>query len=218
MRITIDNSITSKTPSFDIIAFEMNVIVKKSDNVLELIELKENKIKEEYSMEEVLNIPLIKEARDAYKKYGKDPSRYRLAVESLYRRLVKGNKLYNINNVVDIGNVLSLDTKRSVCVVDYDKVIGDVKIRLGNKDDLYEGIGRGMLDISSIPVYEDDVSPFGSTTSDSPRTMITNDTKKILLFIICFSDTFKEENEKLAISYFKEYAFATNIKKLEVWR
>ena len=64
-------------------------------------------IKEEYSLEEVLNIPLIKEARDSYKKLGKDPSRYRLAVESLYRRLVKGYGLYRINNVVDAGNILS---------------------------------------------------------------------------------------------------------------
>ena len=45
---------------------------------------------EEYSLADVLNIPLIKESRDGYKAFGKDPSRYRLVCESLLRRLVKG--------------------------------------------------------------------------------------------------------------------------------
>lgn len=218
MRITITNSILEKTPSFNIIAMSMNVKVKSSEEVKSLIDEETKKINEEYSMEDVLNIPLIKEARDAYKKYGKDPSRYRLAVESLYRRIVKGNELYLINNLVDLGNILSLKTVRSVAVLDYDKIVGDVKIRLGTKDDVYVGIGRGQLDISSIPLYADDLGPFGSTTSDTPRTMITDETKKILLFIVCFSNTNIEENKNLALELFKKYASASEINIIPVGR
>lgn len=217
MKIRISESILNKLPNFDIIALSMDVSYQENDDmVLSLINQYEQKIKEEYSLEDVLNIPLIKEARDSYKKLGKDPSRYRLACESLLRRLVKGNNLYIINNLVDVGNILSIDCNRSVAVLDYDKIEGDILIRLGKASDIYEGIGRGIINVENIPLYEDNVSPFGSTTSDTLRTSITKDTKKILLFIVCFGDSNKERDLNKAIELYQKYCNALNIQKIEV--
>ena len=218
MKIFIDKSITEILPSFNVLAFSMDIEIKDSSVIEELIKKTEKRIFEEYTLEDVISIPLIKEARDAYKALGKDPSRYRLACESLLRRIVKGNSLYRINNVVDAGNILSIDTKRSVCVVDSDKVIGNVNIRLGKEEDIYEGIGRGIIKVNNIPLYDDNVGPFGSPTSDTPRTMITDNTKKILLMIICFSSSEVEENINRAVEIFTEYAIATSIEKIEVIR
>lgn len=216
MLITITNEVLSKLPNFNIIAYTMDVEVRSSEIIEEEIKTYEKRIKEEYSLEEVLNIPLIKEARDAYKKLGKDPSRYRLAVESLYRRLVKGNSLYRINNVVDCGNILSIALFRSTAILDLEAIKGNVKIRIGREDDCYYGIGRGLLNISNIPVYVDDIGPFGSTTSDTERTMIKENSKSILVMIICFSDTYIEENKILTLELFKKYAFAKNIQEVKV--
>lgn len=216
MKITIDQEIYSKLPHFHVLAFTMDVTHKDSKEIASVVHQYEKTIHEEYSLEELLNIPLIKEARDAYKKLGKDPSRYRLAVESLYRRVIKGNELYQINNVVDAGNVLSLETKRSVAVLDCHKIKGDVFIRLGREEDDYEGIGRGKLNVSHIPLYEDDLGPFGSTTSDTKRTMITERTTKILLMIICFSKTNLEQNKQFAISLYKTYCNAKNINMIDI--
>lgn len=216
MKVLINKSLQEVLPEFDIIALKMDVVIENSDKISKLIKKYEIKIFEEYSLEDVLNIPLIKEARDSYKKLGKDPSRYRLACESLLRRLVKGNGLYLINNVVDAGNVLSLETNRSVAVLDYDKIVGDVNIRIGNSSDEYYGIGRGRVNVEDIPVYCDDVGPFGSTTTDTDRTKITKDTKTILLFIICFGPDKKEEHTDFAVSLFKEYASAKNIERISV--
>ena len=219
MNIKISESILDKIPNFDIIALSMDVTYEEtSESLLSEIKNYEQKIKEEYSLEDVLNIPLIKEARDGYKKLGKDPSRYRLACESLLRRLVKGNGLYIINNLVDVGNILSIDCKRSVAVLDYDKIQGDVVIRLGTSLDIYEGIGRGIINIENIPLYEDNIGPFGSTTSDTLRTSITKDTKKILLFVVCFGDSNKERDEAKAIELYQKYCNALNINKIEVFR
>ena len=218
MRITISKSILDNLPNFDIVALKMDVSSFETTNdIKELINKYQDSIKEEYSsLEEVLNIPLIKNARDGYKKLGKDPSRYRLACESLLRRIVKGNDLYIINNLVDIGNVLSIDFKRSTAVLDYDKIQGDITIRKGLSTDVYEGIGRGIINVENIPVYEDDISPFGSTTSDTMRTSVTLDTKKMLLFIVCFdSDNHDYEIDK-AIEYYKKYADAKNIELINV--
>lgn len=218
MKVTISEEILNKLPLFNIVAYSMNVVVRNSDIIEEEIKKYESLIKEEYSLEEVLNIPLIKEARDSYKILGKDPSRYRLAVESLYRRLVKGYGLYRINNVVDAGNILSIKLARSTAILDYDKIQGDVNVRLGTADDIYYGIGRGLINVSNIPVYVDDVSPFGSTTSDTERTMITNNTKKILVFVICFSDKEIDLARKETVSIFEKYANATNIEEIKVYK
>lgn len=218
MNIKIDKSILNALPEFNIIAYSMDVKYESSDCVEALISSYESKIMEEYSLEDVLDIPLIKEARDSYKKLGKDPSRYRLACESLLRRLVKGNKLYRINNLVDIGNILSIKTKRSVAVLDYDKIVGDVVIRKGKSTDVYEGIGRGIINIENIPLYEDNIGPFGSTTSDTPRTMVTENTKKILVFVVCFGTDDIEANAVDAVELFKTYASANNITKINVDR
>ena len=223
VKITINESILSIIPNFDIIALEMEIphrneeaLKDANSKVSELITQIEKEIFEGYSLPDVLNIPLIKEARDGYKALGKDPSRYRLACESLLRRIVKGNKLYRINDLVDIGNILSIKTNRSVAVLDSDKIVGDIIIRLGSDDDEYYGIGRGKIDVSNIPIYEDEIGPFGSTTSDTDRTAITDETRKVLLFIICFSDTYKEEHFNLAVKMYEKYTGAKNIRKIEV--
>lgn len=217
MKITIGKSILEKLPDFNIIALTMDCDCIEDDKEVEqLIKRTETKIKEEYSLEDVLNIPLIKEARDGYKALKKDPSRYRLAVESLYRRIVKGNNLYRINSLVDLGNILSIETQRSVAALDLDKIKGDVYIRLGKSTDIYEGIGRGLINVENIPLYEDEIGPFGSTTSDTLRTSITLQTKRLLIFVVCFSNNNVDENEKMAISLFEKYANAKNIKKIIV--
>ena len=216
MIIEIEREILNKLPSFNVLAYSMDVELKDSSIIEDEIKKYESMIKEEYSLEEVLNIPLIKEARDSYKALGKDPSRYRLAVESLYRRLVKGYGLYRINNLVDAGNILSIKLARSTAILDYEKIVGDVHIRLGKESDLYFGIGRGQINVSNIPVYVDEVGPFGSTTSDTERTMITATTNKILVFVICFSESEIDKDKKETIDIFKKYANAKNISELEV--
>lgn len=187
MKITISNRIKDITPNFNLGVMIADVQIYKNADLDQLINQLEREINESIDITDVVNLPIIKDGRDSYKKYGKDPSRYRLAAESLLRRLSKGNKLYRINNVVDTGNVLSIHLRKSIAVLDYNKIQGDVLIRLGKESDEYYGIGRGKINIENIPLYEDDLGPFGSGTSDTERTMITNQTTKILLFIVSFS-------------------------------
>lgn len=216
MIVYIEREILDKLPLFNVVAYTMDIDLLDSTIIEEEIKKYESMIKEEYSLEEVLNIPLIKEARDSYKKLGKDPSRYRLAVESLYRRLVKGYGLYRINNVVDAGNILSIKLARSTAILDYQKIVGDISIRLGKETDEYYGIGRGLINVSNIPVYTDNVGPFGSTTSDTERTMISQTTKKILVFVICFSENEIDKANDETINTFKKYANARNIEAVKV--
>lgn len=216
MIITITRELSNKLPNFNIYAYSMDVKVEDSKIIESKIKQLEHDIPNNYTLEEVLLIPSIKNARDGYKKLGKDPSRYRLACESLFRRLVKNKGLYFVNNVVDAGNVLSIELAKSTAVLDYDKLKGNIQIRIGTENDIYYGINRGLINVTNIPLYVDDESPFGSPTSDTMRTSVTEDTKKILLMVICFDDLDSDNIEKISLDIFKQYAYAKNIERIEV--
>jgi DNA/RNA-binding domain of Phe-tRNA-synthetase-like protein len=210
--VKIDSSISSITPEFHMAIMTCDVLVKESKDLDVRIQDIEKEISSTIDIKDVVNLDVIIDGRNAYKAYGKDPSRYRLAVESLYRRLSKGQSLYRINNIVDIGNLLSILTRKSVAVLDRDQIQGDIVVRLGSSDDQYFGIGRGKINVTNIPLYEDTIGPFGSVTSDTERTMIRPTTKRILVFIISFSGKeVLEEDLQKAIDLYQTYGFATNI-------
>ena len=210
--ITISEEL--KNLPFYVIGYTMDVENNKTEKVKKYFDEVINEVKNKYQISDVVNIPKLKVSRDGYKKLGIDPSRYRLACESLVRRIVKGFDVYRINDIVDLGNILSIQTQRSVCVVDLEKVIGDITISKGHKEDIYEGINRGLINITNMPAYKDDISYFGTPTSDTMRTAVSDTTKSILVMIICFDSSEMEQDELLLINLYKEFANATNIKKL----
>ncbi|WP_278475313.1 B3/B4 domain-containing protein [Turicibacter sanguinis] len=210
--IKIDQQLKEKVPGYCLAVLSFEMTVKPTDDALknEMLEM-EKDVMNRLTLETLLKEPRIVAARSGYKALGKDPSRYRLSTEALLRRLIKGSGLYFVNNAVDIGNVLSVKTQRSVAVLDLDKIQGDVLIRIG-QDEAYEGIGRGQINIENIPVYCDEIGPFGTPTSDTPRTRITEETKKILLFITSFNGTDGlEEDAKLAQDLFTKYGEMMNL-------
>lgn len=214
MKINISDEIKKVLPSFDVIAYTMDVENNKSDEVTKYIDEVVKSVCNIYTLEEIIKEPKILESRNGYKKLGKDPSHTRVACENLWRRLIKGQTLYRLGDIIDLGNILSILTKRSVCVVDKDKLIGDVTIRQGTKEDIYMTINRGPLNVDKIPVYTDDESPFGCPSSDTLRTAVDENTKSIFIMIICFEDTDKEKDNQLLLDIYTKYANAKNIERI----
>ena len=183
MKVSISDEVKRILPSFDVIAYTMDVDNNKTEKVKNYFDEVIKDLMNSYQISDVVNIPKLKVSRDGYKKLGIDPSRYRLACESLVRRIVKGFDVYRINDIVDLGNILSIKTHRSVCVVDLDKVVGNIIIEKGHKEDIYEGINRGLINITNMPAYKDEISYFGTPTSDTMRTAVSHKTKIILVII-----------------------------------
>ena len=217
MKLIINNDIKNKIKDFNVTAYHIvfddnyNALTKDS-NVDKLLLDVTQFLQQKYNYDDITQISKLKETRDGYKILGKDPSHTRCASEALLRRIIKGNNLYRLGDVIDLGNILSVLTLRSVCVVDYNKLQGDVEIRLGTKDDIFYGINRGIINVTSMPIYQDELSPFGSPTSDTLRTMVTVNTKEILVMIINFSNNDIKEDEETLISLYQKY---TKIKYLE---
>lgn len=215
MKVTISEDITKILPGFSVIAYTMDVDNKLTDDVTTFINKVVEENKDIYTLEQVIKDQRILESRNGYKKLGKDPSHTRVACENLLRRIIKRQPLYRLGDIIDLGNILSILTRRSVCVVDLDKLVGNVNIRIGTKEDIYITINRGPLNVDKIPVYEDENSPFGCPSSDTLRTAVDQSTKSIYIMIICFEQTNIEEDEKLLIDIYKKYTNARNIKKIK---
>lgn len=187
MKIKISNELKEKTNAV-LLSIEANVTVREgSDKLWEEINTKIKEITENITPADILKIKNIDASRTAYKKLGKDPSRYRLSSESLLKRIVKGNGLYKVNNVVDINNLVSLTTSCPVGIYDLSKTVGDINLTIGKDGEVYEGIRRGEIKIEHMPTFADSLGSFGTTTSDSIRAMITEDTHHIVMNLVSFS-------------------------------
>jgi len=134
----------------------------------------------------VLASPQVEATRKAYKALGKDPARYRGSAEALLRRVVAGKGLPQINAVVDVINLVSVESRLPIGLYDLGHVVGDLVFRVGRAGETYKGIGKYDLNLEGLPVFCDTVGPHGSPTSDSERTMVTEATKEVLAVLVSF--------------------------------
>ena len=137
--------------------------------------------------EQINSIPQIVAMRSAYKALGKDPSRYRGSAEALLRRVLSGKGLYQINSVVDINNLVSLESLNPAGTYDLEKIASPIELRVGAAGESYKGIGKDLINIENLPVFADAAGPFGSPTSDSERAMVSLETKRILMVVFSFT-------------------------------
>lgn len=135
-------------------------------------------------VEDIKCQPVIAATREAYKRCGKDPGRYRPSAEALRRRLIRGIPLYQIDTLVDLINLVSLRTGHSIGGFDADKIEGnDLELGIGKAGEPFEGIGKGVLNIEGLPVYRDVIGGIGTPTSDNERTKMDIETTHILAIV-----------------------------------
>ena len=160
----------------------------------------------------VLESAAILATRVGYKALGKDPARYRGSAEALLRRVIAGKGLPHINNVVDVINLVSVESRLPVGLYDSAHVEGDIVFRAGRAGETYKGIGKYDLNLEGLPVFCDALGPHGSPTSDSERTMVTEATKKVIAIIVSFggSESLQRWGQQMT-ELLQKYASAKNI-------
>lgn len=140
-----------------------------------------------YTIDSIKQMPSIEATRTAYRRCGKDPSRYRPSGEALVRRTLQGKELYRVNTLVDLINLASIAYGYSIGGFDADKIVPDSHLSLilgiGREGEPYEGIGRGPLNIAGLPVYRDALGGIGTPTSDHERTKLSLDTTHLLTIV-----------------------------------
>jgi DNA/RNA-binding domain of Phe-tRNA-synthetase-like protein len=187
MQLTIDEALRTKCPKAALGGVSAQVQAQPSPPAL-IAELGncEQTILRLQEPRAVLESPQILATRAAYKALGKDPARYRGSAEALLRRVIAGKGLPRINAVVDIINLVSVESRLPIGLYDLAHVQGDIMFRAGRAGETYKGIGKYDLNLEGLPVFCDALCPHGSPTSDSERTMVTSETKHVLAVIISF--------------------------------
>ena len=96
-------------------------------------------------LEDIKKQPVIAATREAYKRCGKDPGRYRPSAEALRRRLMRGIALYQIDTLVDLINLVSLRTGHSIGGFDADKIAGTgLELGIGKMNEPFERTKMGL--------------------------------------------------------------------------
>jgi len=131
--------------------------------------------------------PLITAWREAYKKFGADPHRYRCSSEALVRQILKGNSIWGINKLVDIYNYISLKYALPVGGEDIDTIQGEVRLAFAEGSEKFIRLG-GAENEPPLPgeaVYRDDAGVICRMWNwrEGDRTKLTESTKNAVIVI-----------------------------------
>lgn len=210
--LQFSDRIVTAAPNLKVLQIEAHVSnPPTSDALWEELEEVFNQISKTFQLNEINKRPSIQATRTVYKKLGKDPNRYRPSAEALSRRIINGKGIYRLTTLVDIINLISLQTGYSIGGFDADQIQGDtLLLDVGNSSDSFEAIGRGILNIEGLPVYRDNVGGIGTPTSDEERTKLTPETSYLLMLINIYGEeTSSEIIESMTKDLLKKYANLT---------
>lgn len=214
MKIKFDDKIKVAAPRLTVVTLEAEVTNGETPEELWLmLRRAAADIKEVTALGDINKRPAIKATRDAYKALGKEPNRYRPSSEALSRRAVKGLDLYRINALVDLINLVSLQSGYSIGGFDAGKIQGETLVLgVGENDEPFEGIGRGPLNIEGMPVYRDSEGGIGTPTSDNERTKLSESTSRLLMCINVYGEEMPvADTVAMTIDLLERYAEAKNI-------
>ena len=214
INIKIDDRILEACPEIRIGLINARVVNEPTcDELWAEIEDAANEIKQRYELLEINQRPAIAGTRHLYKTLGKDPSRYRVSSEALCRRLIRGLGIYRLTTLIDVVNLVSIKSGYAISGLDADRIEGDtLTMSVGTADDVYNGIGRGLLNIEGMPVYRDAAGPIATPTSDEERTKFTEQTVHVQININAFAPEMPlEEAIQWMADLLKKYAHAEDV-------
>ena len=208
-KISFSDKIKNAAANLKVLQIEAEVTNQPtSDELWKEIERASENLKNRYELQELNKRNSISATRKVYKALGKDPNRYRPSAEALGRRILNGKGIYRLTSLIDIINLISIETGYSIGGFDADKIEGDnLILDVGTHEDIFNAIGRGILNIEGLPVYRDEIGGIGTPTSDEERTKLTPDTVRLLMLVNIYGEEESPEKvEKIAKDLLKRYA------------
>lgn len=185
-RITLDASLLNKI-QIEAAFFENLRCREKNDAIWRLFEVLEKEYREKYPTPAAA-LTVLQPARKLYRAFGIEPTKIRPSSEALFRRVIRGKGLYRINSIVDCANYCSLKFLLPIGLYDADKVQGDICLSLGSEGAGYVGIGKEWVNVENRIALYDEIGPFGNPSSDSARTKIAENTRRVLLMLFAPHD------------------------------
>lgn len=122
--------------------------------------------------------------RRVLKALGTDPARYRPSSEALLRRAVQGKPLPAVNAVVDVNNLVSLQSGLPIGLYDADRLQGPaLTFGTGRPGEVYLALSGREIETAGKPVLRDGAGACGGPLTDSDRTKVTEATRRALMLV-----------------------------------
>lgn len=214
IHVSISDEVQEVCPDLHVLVIACDVKNTISDEQLwKEITDEEITVHASMKLEEINKWQPVFATRQAYKRLGKDPNRYRPSAEALRRRILRELPLYKVDTLVDLINLLSIRSGYSIGGFDASKIVGnELVLGVGREGENYQGIGRGDLNIAGLPVYRDAQGGIGTPTSDEERTKINLDTSRLLMIINGYSgEDGLEAAGRYGVDLLRRYVSAINI-------
>ncbi|WP_342360746.1 B3/B4 domain-containing protein [Terrarubrum flagellatum] len=140
-----------------VFARNLDITTARPPELDALIAKREADCRTRWSGVELSQIPGIAAWREAYKGFGIRKTSYRCSVERLVKRVLAGDRLPEINTLVDIYNIVSLTHVFCSGADDLAKIEGDLSFRFARSDDSFIDMGAAEGDDPNDPPKEGEV-------------------------------------------------------------
>lgn len=135
-------------------------------------------------LENLSTDPLLQSYRAMHWTYGMDPTKKRVSSEAVLRRVLQGENLWRISDLVDVVNLASAYHKIPIGLIDMVKTEGDLVIRVAEKGEVFQRIGGEEMTCRGREIVLSDnigIVCYGFAIHDSERTKVTAGSRKVLL-------------------------------------
>lgn len=199
MKVQLDASVTERLPQLSLgILHYSGASVSDSPKMLQgRINYFVESLRLEHDPARLTDIEGIREWRAAFKQVGTDPSRYRPSSEALLRRLLQGNAFFWINSAVDINNFFSVLHALPFGIYDQAQLAGDVILRVGTSEDVYEGLNGREVNMEGKLLLSDDKGAFGSPIVDSKRSCVTENSRNLMQVIFFHEQVSSQKKDEI---------------------
>ncbi|MCD6117166.1 hypothetical protein J7K93_09140 [bacterium] len=116
------------------------------EKLVNLLRSEESALKGRLKIDQILENERISSWREAYRKFGAKPSKFRPSMEAMARRVLRGDKIPSINKLVDIGNIISLRHLVPVGGHSIDSVKNDLSLMYAQGDEIFIPFGSDKIE------------------------------------------------------------------------
>lgn len=188
MRFIVSDDIAESYPQLRIgIVVAKNIQNAGGNQELDSLKrLAEEKIRNNFASQTLVNHPYIAAWRETYRSIGVKAKKYNPTCEALIRRILDGERIPTINLAVDAYLLVETETLLPCGGYDLEKVQGDITLRFSSGSEPFNPLGGGVPEETNPGevVYSDSKAVLTRKWNfrDADSTKITSSTKNVALF------------------------------------